>query len=107
MILCPQSVDESAGPEGEIDPGEGPSRVKLAPLHSLRNHPYRRDPVDDKALRLLRPRVPSVGPDGEIDPGEGPSRVKLATPLHSLRNHLYRREPVDDKTLRLMRPRAP
>lgn len=38
--------------------GVPPSRVKLAPLHSLRNHPYRRDPVDDKALRLLRPRAP-------------------------------------------------
>lgn len=38
--------------------GVPPSRVKLAPLHSLRNHPYRRDPVDDKALRLLLPRAP-------------------------------------------------
>lgn len=29
-------------------------RHDLAPLHSLkRNHPYRRDPVDDKTLRLL------------------------------------------------------
>ncbi|KAF7985095.1 hypothetical protein HWV62_8983 [Athelia sp. TMB] len=37
---------------------DAPSRVKLAPLHSLRNHPYRRDPVDDRALRKLRPRAP-------------------------------------------------
>jgi Gti1/Pac2 family transcription factor len=44
--------------DGETGNGEGPGRVKLAPLHSLRNHPYRRDPVDDKALRKLRPRAP-------------------------------------------------
>ncbi|KIM75978.1 hypothetical protein PILCRDRAFT_826828 [Piloderma croceum F 1598] len=44
--------------DGEAENGEGPDRVKLAPLHSLRNHPYRRDPVDDKALRKLRPRAP-------------------------------------------------
>jgi hypothetical protein len=44
--------------DGDFDNGEGPSRMKLAPLHSLRNHPYRRDPVDDKALRKLRPRAP-------------------------------------------------
>ncbi|EGO25873.1 hypothetical protein SERLADRAFT_388466 [Serpula lacrymans var. lacrymans S7.9] len=45
----PRSTSEAAGP--------GPCRVDLAPLHSLqRNHPYRRDPVDDKALRLLGPR---------------------------------------------------
>ena len=44
--------------DGEVENGEGPSRVKLAPLHSLRNHPYRRDPIDDKALRKLRPRAP-------------------------------------------------
>ncbi|KAI6037592.1 Gti1/Pac2 family-domain-containing protein [Pisolithus marmoratus] len=32
----------------------GPRRVGLAPLHSLkRSHPYKRDPVDDKTLRLL------------------------------------------------------
>ncbi|KAF9218790.1 hypothetical protein BS17DRAFT_790659 [Gyrodon lividus] len=37
--------------------GIGPSRVDLAPLHSLqRRHPYYRDPMDDKALRLLGPR---------------------------------------------------
>lgn len=35
----------------------GPQRVGLAPLHSLqRSHPYKRDPMDDKALRLLGPR---------------------------------------------------
>ncbi|KIK40000.1 hypothetical protein CY34DRAFT_807665 [Suillus luteus UH-Slu-Lm8-n1] len=35
----------------------GPQRVGLAPLHSLqRSHPYKRDPVDDRALRLLGPR---------------------------------------------------
>jgi Gti1/Pac2 family transcription factor len=35
----------------------GPTRVDLAPLHALqRSHPYRRDPVDDRALRLLGPR---------------------------------------------------
>ncbi|KAI6002937.1 Gti1/Pac2 family-domain-containing protein [Pisolithus albus] len=34
--------------------GVGPRRVGLAPLHSLkRSHPYKRDPVDDKTLRLL------------------------------------------------------
>lgn len=43
--------------EGDHD-ADVPSRVKLAPLHSLRNHPYRRDPVDDRALRKLRPRAP-------------------------------------------------
>lgn len=52
------SVRTRVGHDGEFEQGEGPSRVKLAPLHSLRNHPYRRDPVDDKALRLLRPRAP-------------------------------------------------
>lgn len=32
-------------------------RVELAPLNSLqRSHPYRRDPVDDQTLRLLRSR---------------------------------------------------
>ncbi|KAG1725414.1 uncharacterized protein EDB91DRAFT_91519 [Suillus paluster] len=35
----------------------GPQRVGLAPLHSLqRSHPYKRDPMDDRALRLLGPR---------------------------------------------------
>ncbi|KZP34423.1 hypothetical protein FIBSPDRAFT_846547 [Athelia psychrophila] len=43
--------------DGDHD-ADAPSRVKLAPLHSLRNHPYRRDPVDDRALRKLRPRAP-------------------------------------------------
>ncbi|KAF8835341.1 hypothetical protein BDN67DRAFT_959250 [Paxillus ammoniavirescens] len=37
--------------------GSEPPRVDLAPLHSLqRRHPYYRDPMDDKALRLLGPR---------------------------------------------------
>ncbi|KAG9309226.1 Gti1/Pac2 family-domain-containing protein [Chiua virens] len=34
----------------------GPSRVDLAPLHSLQRRPYRRDPVDDRVLRSLGPR---------------------------------------------------
>lgn len=34
----------------------GPSRVDLAPLHSLQRRPYRRDPVDDIVLRSLGPR---------------------------------------------------
>ncbi|TFY55100.1 hypothetical protein EVJ58_g8461, partial [Rhodofomes roseus] len=33
----------------------GPARVDLAPLSSLRSHPYRRCPADDRALRLLGP----------------------------------------------------
>ncbi|OCH91692.1 hypothetical protein OBBRIDRAFT_792039 [Obba rivulosa] len=34
----------------------GQCRVDLAPLRSLaRNHPYRRCPADDRALRLLGP----------------------------------------------------
>lgn len=36
--------------------GGGAQRVALAPLHSLqRNHPYRRNPVDDRQLRMLGP----------------------------------------------------
>lgn len=34
----------------------GSTRVDLAPLHSLQRRPYRRDPVDDMALRSLGPR---------------------------------------------------
>lgn len=34
----------------------GPSRVDLAPLHSLQRRPYRRNPVDDMALRSLGSR---------------------------------------------------
>ncbi|KAH0828184.1 Gti1/Pac2 family-domain-containing protein [Lanmaoa asiatica] len=34
----------------------GSSRVDLAPLHSLQRRPYRRNPVDDMALRSLGPR---------------------------------------------------
>ncbi|KAK7005979.1 camp-independent regulatory protein pac2 [Favolaschia claudopus] len=37
------------------DRREDSMRRDLAPLHSLRLHPYRRDPTDDKALRLLGP----------------------------------------------------
>lgn len=34
------------------------SKVDLAPLHVvLRHHPYRRDPLDDKALRMLGSRA--------------------------------------------------
>ncbi|KAH7889092.1 Gti1/Pac2 family-domain-containing protein [Phlebopus sp. FC_14] len=51
----PAQLYEVTGSEDSA--GVGPCRVDLAPLHSLqRNHPYRRDPVDDKALRLLGPR---------------------------------------------------
>ncbi|KAK0505084.1 hypothetical protein EDD18DRAFT_324447 [Armillaria luteobubalina] len=46
------SVDDSR--RGDI----GPNRPALAPLHTLkRRHPYRRDPADDKALRLLDPSL--------------------------------------------------
>lgn len=41
-------VDENGQPIG-------PMRVDLAPLHSLRTHPYRRSLADDRALRLLGP----------------------------------------------------
>ncbi|KAJ7354643.1 hypothetical protein DFH08DRAFT_855613 [Mycena albidolilacea] len=45
-------ISDSDERRGEI----GPCR-DLAPLSSLaRSHPYRRDPMDDKALRLLGPR---------------------------------------------------
>jgi hypothetical protein len=49
---------EWCGFENESRRGSiGPTRVDLAPLHALqRSHPYRRDPIDDKALRLLGPR---------------------------------------------------
>jgi hypothetical protein len=51
-------LGESCGIDMESRRGSiGPSRVDLAPLHALqRNHPYRRDPVDDRALRMLGPR---------------------------------------------------
>jgi hypothetical protein len=46
------AVDPSEGRRGGI----GPDR-DLAPIYALtRPHPYRRDPLDDKALRLLTPR---------------------------------------------------
>lgn len=53
----PTDSSTSSGRSGEI----GPQR-DLAPLHSLkRKHPYRRDPEDDKTLRLLDPRpIPSA-----------------------------------------------
>ncbi|KAF8635212.1 hypothetical protein AX17_003988 [Amanita inopinata Kibby_2008] len=56
------SVYALSNPGDILIPGEdrkstiGPCR-DLAPLHSLtRPHPYRREPLDDKTLRLLRPR---------------------------------------------------
>lgn len=52
---CVSSTDSgsSDGRDGDI----GPNRVALAPLQILkRGHPYKRDPVDDNALRLLDPR---------------------------------------------------
>lgn len=49
---------EVTSPGSGESAGVGPCRVELAPLHSLqRSHPYRRDPVDDKTLRLLGPRA--------------------------------------------------
>ncbi|KAJ7467164.1 hypothetical protein FB451DRAFT_1260301 [Mycena latifolia] len=47
ILLSPTSSQR----RGEI----GPSR-DLPPLNSLRAHPYRRNPTDDEALRLLGPR---------------------------------------------------
>jgi len=45
-----RNVSDSSGP--------GPCRVELAPLRPLqRDHPYRRHPADDKALRMLGPRT--------------------------------------------------
>ncbi|KAF9236366.1 Gti1/Pac2 family-domain-containing protein [Melanogaster broomeanus] len=50
----PSQLYEVISPEHSIT-GVGSSR--LAPLHSLqRKQPYHRDPIDDKALRLLGPR---------------------------------------------------
>lgn len=50
----PSQLIEVTTPSPEVPVGIGPCRVDLAPLHSLqRSHPYRRDPVDDKTLRLL------------------------------------------------------
>ncbi|KAJ7933815.1 hypothetical protein B0H13DRAFT_2650318 [Mycena leptocephala] len=47
------SVADSELRRGDV----GPCRRDLAPLNSLtRLHPYRRDPTDDRALRLLDPR---------------------------------------------------
>jgi len=49
QLYAVRTSEDSAGTTG-------PSRVDLAPLHSLRGRPYRRDPVDDMALRSLGPR---------------------------------------------------
>lgn len=46
------AVRSSEDPAGAI----GPPRVDLAPLRTLQRRTYRRDPVDDMALRSLRPR---------------------------------------------------
>ncbi|KAH7909291.1 Gti1/Pac2 family-domain-containing protein [Hygrophoropsis aurantiaca] len=49
-------VASSPHPSNGDSSGIGPCRVDLAPLYALqRSHPYRRDPLDDKALRMLRP----------------------------------------------------
>jgi len=49
----PPQYEVSSADTGSI----GPQRVGLAPLYSLqRSHPYKRDPMDDRALRLLGPR---------------------------------------------------
>lgn len=61
MVILISPVGSSSGSEGR-DGEIGPSR-DLAPLHALkRQHPYRRDPCDDKTLRLLdpRPAVPTT-----------------------------------------------
>lgn len=50
----PPEVSPSGSEEG--DSGVGPRR-SLAPLHSLiRPQPYRREPLDERTLRLLKPR---------------------------------------------------
>lgn len=48
-LYAVRTTEDSAGAIGS-------SRVDLAPLHSLQRRPYRRDPVDDMALRSLGPR---------------------------------------------------
>ena len=58
---CPPSYEllsasESSQGEGRARGHTGRNR-DLAPMHALtRPHPYRRDPLDDKTLRLLTPR---------------------------------------------------
>jgi hypothetical protein len=48
------------GATGGLGSGVGPHRRGLAPLQSLqRSHPYKRDPLDDQALRMLGSRKPS------------------------------------------------
>ncbi|KAI6001637.1 Gti1/Pac2 family-domain-containing protein [Pisolithus orientalis] len=50
----PSQLYEVTSSLQEKPTGIGSRRVDLAPLHSLkRSHPYKRDPVDDKTLRLL------------------------------------------------------
>jgi len=50
----PPDISPSGSEEG--DGGVGPRR-SLAPLHSLiRPQPYRREPLDERTLRLLKPR---------------------------------------------------
>ncbi|KAG5221365.1 Gti1/Pac2 family-domain-containing protein [Salix suchowensis] len=63
QIVVPEATYDAPSPTSSIESDErrgsvGPSRrVDLAPLHALqRSHPYRRDPVDDRALRRLGPR---------------------------------------------------
>ncbi|KAF9063424.1 hypothetical protein BDP27DRAFT_1335212 [Rhodocollybia butyracea] len=59
----PTPSSASSGRSGEFaHQGMTQAQRDLAPLHSLkRHHPYRRDPEDDKTLRLLDPRpVPSA-----------------------------------------------
>ncbi|KAG9220463.1 hypothetical protein CCMSSC00406_0003919 [Pleurotus cornucopiae] len=62
-IVVPEATYDAPSPTSSMESDErrgsvGPSRrVDLAPLHALqRSHPYRRDPVDDRALRRLGPR---------------------------------------------------
>lgn len=61
-IVVPEATYDAPSPTSSMESDErrgsvGPRRVDLAPLHALqRSHPYRRDPVDDRALRRLGPR---------------------------------------------------
>jgi Gti1/Pac2 family transcription factor len=59
----PYIDDGSSSPTNSSRSGDiGPIR-DLAPLHTLaRTHPYRRDPLDDKTLRLLHPLPRQVSP---------------------------------------------
>ncbi|GBE80481.1 cAMP-independent regulatory protein [Sparassis crispa] len=55
--LTDNGLPYEPAPVSEQDGGQaGGARVDLAPLNSLhRSHPYRRSPIDDRALRLLGP----------------------------------------------------